>query len=312
MKTIQLLIIFAMISLSASSQKTADLSFNLNENSVYRAKVTTVQNTTQTLMGNEQTVQTNTVSVISLKPLKKMDNEMITEVRFDTIITVISQPQMEINSSIPGDLTSEDPTDILNCIFNRMSNTALLARMNYAGNVTGFMNLEPMVGEIMQGTDSLKGQAAPFILQRIETMMNEKALKTMIESVTVYLPGKEVKKGDTWEISSTVSGGGMDMSQASSYQLLNLSRDEAEISGETVVESLPGTMDMGGAKITPDIRGIGKTELWVDPNTGWIKKGKSKQQLTGEMSVNAQGNTFNIPVEIITDVEINALSTAGE
>jgi hypothetical protein len=174
------------------------------------------------------------------------------------------------------------------------------------------MNLESLVSEIMMGTDSLKGQAAPFILQRLETMLNEKALKTMIESVTVYLPGKEVKKGEKWEINSTVSGGGMDMSQASTFQLVNLNRDEAEITGDIVVESLPGTMDMGGAQITPDIRGIGKTTLLVDPDTGWLLSGKSKQQLKGEMSVTAQGNSFNIPIEIITDVEMNALSVDGE
>jgi hypothetical protein len=312
MKTIQLLVIFAMISLSAISQKSADLSFNLKENSVYRVKTTTVQNTTQSVMGNEQSVQTNTISVISLKPLKKMESEMITEVRFDTIITLISQPQMEINSSLSGDLNSEDPADIMNAIFHRMSNTAFLARMNYAGNVTGFMNLESLVSDIMQGTDSLKGQAAPFILQRLETMLNEKSLKTMIEAVTVYLPGKEVKKGEKWDINSTVSGGGMDMSLASTYELLSLNKEEAEISGETVIESLPGTMEMNGAQITPDIRGIGKTELLVDPGTGWLLSGKSKQQLKGEMNVSAGGNSFNIPIEIITDVEMNSLSIVEE
>ena len=50
-------------------------------------------------MGNEQSIQTNNTMVISLKPLKQMDDEMIAEIKFDTIITIISQPQMEINSS---------------------------------------------------------------------------------------------------------------------------------------------------------------------------------------------------------------------
>lgn len=312
MKTIQLLIVFAMISVSSISQKSVDLRFNLEENSVYRVKATTIQNTTQTVMGNEQSIQTNTVSVISLKPLKKMENEMITEVRFDTIITSISQPQMEINSTKPGDLNSEVPADIMNCIFNRMSNTAFLVQMDYAGNVIGFMNLESLVSDIMQGTDSLKGQAAPFLVQRMESMLNEKALKTMVEGVTIYLPGKEVKKGEKWDITSTISGGGLDMSQASTYQLVELSRNEAKISGETVVESLPGTMETNGAQITPDIQGIGETELWVNPNTGWILKGKSKQQLKGEMSVNAGGNSFNIPIEIMTNVEMISLSVEDE
>jgi hypothetical protein len=71
-------------------------------------------------------------------------------------------------------------------------------------------------------------------------------------------------------------------------------------------------MEMNGAQITPDIRGIGKSELLVDPETGWLLKGKSKQQLKGEMSVSAGGNSFNIPIEIITNVEMVSLSTDEE
>lgn len=308
MKIINSFFLIVLFTLSGMAQKSAELSLNLAENTVYRVKATTVQSTTQNVMGNEQNVQTNSTSVFSLKPLKKMEGEMIAEVRFDTIITLISQPQMEINSSNEGDLTSSDPAMIMDALLNRMSNTAFLAKMSYSGHVTGFMNLEPLVDQILQGTDSLQGQAAPFILQRVQTMLEEKSLKTMIESVTAYLPGKKVSVGEKWDINTTVSGGGMDMNQEGTFSLESVSGNEAGISGDVVVESLPGTMEMNGAQITPDVRGIGKTELLVDTRTGWILKGKSKQQLKGEMSVNAGGNSFTIPVEIITDVEMSAIS----
>jgi len=306
MKLISTLILLVFLSLPGISQK-ADLSYSLELNKVYRTKSTVVQNTTQTVMGNEQSMQTNNVMVLSLKPLKKTGEEMIAEIRFDTIITIISQPQMEINSSNPGDLNSDNPADIMNTIMHRMSNSAFLARMNNSGQVLGFMNLEPVVEESLQGTDTLQGQTASFIMQRVGTLLEEKSLRSMIEMQTYYLPGKEVRKDEAWEVSYNVSGGGIEMAQKVDLKLENLDKNSNLITGNLLIKSLPGTMDMNGAKITSDVSGLGKTEMKIDPVTCWIIKGNSQQQLKGELTVSAQGNTFNIPIEINTDTELTAL-----
>ncbi len=192
MKSLVSVFLLTALSISIHAQNKADLTYHLELNKVYRAKNTAIQNTNQTVMGNQQSIQTNNTMVISLKPLKQMDNEMIAEIKFDTIITIISQPQMEINSSRPGDLNSSDPSKIMEAILHRMSNSTFLARMTNTGRVVQFMNLEPVVSEIMQGTDTLKGQTASFILQRARTMMEEKSLRTMVEAFTAFLPGKEV------------------------------------------------------------------------------------------------------------------------
>lgn len=312
MRIIISIFIISLFSASAISQKKADLSFQLEMNRVYRVKSTSIQNTTQSVMGNEQSVQTNNISVISLKPLKLMDGEMIAEIRFDTIITETSQPQMEINSSRPGDLNSGDPGKVIECILNRMSNSTFLAKMTNTGRVVQFMNLEPVVNGIRQGIDSIQGPTASFIIDRVNSMLEEKALKAMVESVTVYLPGKEVRAGDKWEISLAISAGGMNFNQKGNYTLESLEKKSAVISAEVITESLPGTMEISGVQITPDIRGLGKTELTIDPATGWIISGTVKQQLKGEMAVNAQGNALTIPVEISTDIELVALDGPEE
>lgn len=307
MKIISSFILIALISFSAYSQKKADLTYNLELNKVYLVKNVVVQNTNQTVMGNEQSIQTNVTSVLSLKPLKQMEGEMMVQVRFDTILTTISQPPMEINSTRPGDLNSTDPAQVMECIMNRMTNSTFVVKMTNTGRVVEFMNLKPTVDGILQGIDSIQGQAAPFIKQRAEMMVEEVSLKSMIESTTAYLPGKVVKTGEKWESNIKLAGGGMLMAQNGTYKLEDLDKKTATISGDLVVESEPGTMDMNGAQITPDIRGIGKTNLTIDAETGWIIKGESKQQLKGELAVNAQGNNMTIPIEINTTSEIVAL-----
>ncbi len=304
MRNIFALILVIISSISGVAQKKADLTLNLEPNQVYRLKSVTVQNTIQTVMGNEQSVQTNNTTVFSIKPLKIMEGEMINEVRFDTIISVINQPPMEFSSVNPGDLSSEDPAMILGCIMNRMSNSTFLVKMSNNGKVIQFMNLEPVKGEIMKGTDTIQGQMAGFILSRAEGMLEEKALAGMIESATAFLPGKEVKIGDSWEVGLNLSGGGMNFIQNSVYKLESIDKKSAKISGEQVLETAPGTLEMSGAQITPDIRGLGKSELTIDPETGWIIKGTIKQQLKGEITVNAQGNTLTIPMEMKNESEI--------
>ena len=307
MKIISSFILLTLISVSAFAQKKADLTYHLELNKVYRVKSVTVQNTTQTVMGNEQSVQTNNTSVVSLKPLKQLDGEMMVQVSFDTMHTIISQPPMDINSALPGDLNSSDPAKVMGCIMNRMANSTFLVKMTNTGRVVQIMNLEPTAAGILQGIDSIQGQAAPFLRERAHMMLEEKALTSMIESVTAYLPGIEVKTGEKWEINLRISGGGMVMSQNVNYTLESLDKKTATISGETIVESEPIAMEMNGAQITPDIRGLGKTEYIIDTETGWLIQGTVKQQLKGEMAVNAQGNNMSVPIEINSTSELVAL-----
>jgi hypothetical protein len=307
MKIISSFILLTLISFSAYAQKKADLTYHLELNKVYRVKSITTQNTTQTVMGNEQAIQTNNTSVISLKPLKQLEEEMMVQVSFDTIHTIISQPPMDINSALPGDLNSTDPIKVMGCIMNRMANSTFLVKMTNTGRVVQFMNLEPTVSGILQGIDSIQGQAAPFLRERAGMMVEEKALASMIESVTAHLPGSEVKIGEQWEMNLRISGGGMVMSQYGNYKLESLDKKTATISGDLVVESEPGTIEMNGAQITPDIRGLGKSELAIDTGTGWLIKGTIKQQLKGEMAVSAQGNNMTIPIEINSTSELVAL-----
>ena len=307
MKNLYSIILLTVISIAAFAQKKADLSYNLELNKVYRVKNISTQNMVQNIMGNEQSMQTNSTSVMSLKPLKQLKGEMIAEVKFDTIVTVISQPPMEINSAKSGGLDSSDVEQSMNCIMNRMTNSTFLVKMTNTGQVVEFINLAPTVEGILQGLDSLKGQTAVFIQQRAKMVVEEKSIKSMIESVTVYLPGSEVKIGDNWDISLKIAGGGMNFVSNGSYKLDELKKGSALISGDIVLESEPGTMEMNGAKITPDIRGLGKLELTVDAETGWIIKAEGKQQLKGEMSVSAQGNNFTVPIEINSTNEILAL-----
>lgn len=307
MKTIYTLVLLSLSYLFVSAQNQAELKYNLELNKVYRVKNITVQNTTQTVQGMQQSIQTNNTMVLSLKPLKKIESDMIAEVRFDTVITIINMPPMEINSSRPGDLKSADPSKILECIMNRLSNSTLLVKMSNTGHVIDIMNIDQVSAGILQGIDSIQGQMAEFVKERAKMMVEKGAIKSMIESVTAYLPGKEIKVNESWEDKLMVSAGGMDMTVTGTYKLTNIESNKAIVTGEMLVESGPKPMKMGGAEIIPDFRGIGKGDFTIDISSGWIINASNKQQLKGEMSVNAPGMSMQIPIEINSDTQIIAI-----
>jgi hypothetical protein len=299
MKTIHSLIILVLLSFSLQAQTLADLKFNLEKNKVYRVKSTSEQAILQTVNGTQQSNEINTSTVLSFKPISSDANGIVAETRFDTIIYSISMPKMNLNSSKAGNMKSTDPSEVMACIFNRLSNAVLVVKMTYTGNIIEISNIKTVTDSILKGIDSLKGQNNQMILGRAKSMVNEEALKGMIESVTAYLPGKKVKIGDKWESKINMSSAGFGMLVTSNYKLKKITGDRSEISGDVTIE--PASSDpinMNGIQITPDIRGLSTSSLTVDNKTGWIIKSSSKSHSQGNLNVKAGGNDMQIPMEI--------------
>jgi hypothetical protein len=211
--------------------------------------------------------------------------------------TTVSMPPMELNSAEKGDIQSENPVDVTNCILNRLSKSTLLVKMGYTGHVQDILNHTVIEQTVLVGIDSLKGQAA-MAKGQLEMMVNKNALTGMIEGITAHLPGKEVNKGTKWESSYVSRSGGVGMSFTANYELKELSGERALVEGEVMVEpeSSEPTM-MNGAEITNELKGLGKTNMEIDPDTGWIIHASSKIQLSGNMHVKAPGQNMSIPVE---------------
>jgi len=307
MKNGILFVLLSALFCSLSAQNQVDLKYKLELNKTYKVKSKSVQNTTQTYQGTQQSVQTSSSIVFSLKPLKQIENTTIAEVRFDTIITIISMQAMDINSSRLGDIKSSDAGKVLECIMNRLSNSTFLVKMENSGRISEIMNLEQTSAGILDGIDSIQGPMADMLKERAKMLVQKEALISMIESVTAYLPGKEVKTGEKWESNLTLNTSGFDMIMNTSYKLNTIEQNSANISGDLILESGSKPITMNGAVITPSLRGIGKTEITIDTTTGWIIKGTSKQQMTGELGINAPGTSFQLPMEINSETETIAL-----
>jgi hypothetical protein len=290
------IVLFFSISLMA---QTANLKFNLEKGKTYRVKSTNEVTSAVNYNGMQQNSEVTNISIMSVKAVAIMADHFLAEVRIDSMATKISMPKMEMNSSKPGSMSSQNPSDVMGCVLNRLCKSVFQVKMSPDGKVIEITNINAVTAEVTSGIDSITGQTAPMLQSQIKQTVSEKSIKSMIEAVTAYMPGKEVKVGDKWNNSLSFSSGGMQMIATSNYKLKSLTGSQAEISSETTLEpSGSEPLDMGGMQMTFDVRGLGKNAATVDAKTGWIIKSTGKSHLQGNLNMKMQGNDMQMPIEI--------------
>ena len=205
------------------AQNSVNLKMNLEKNKVYRFNSASEQTISQTVNGNQQTIDSKTNHTVSIKMIDATADFMITEVRFDTLISNTNSmgKTVNISSVSEGNIKSAETADIMSCIMNRLSKNALYVKMDFAGKVLEIVNSKMLSDIIMKDTSSitLTGPMASGIKTQIKNLISDNALKTMVEMFTRYLPGKQVSTGDNWNVTVETNSGGMTLDIITSYHL---------------------------------------------------------------------------------------------
>jgi predicted RecA/RadA family phage recombinase len=145
---------------------------------------------------------------------------------------------------------------------------------------------------------------------QIRNMVSDKSLMAMVESFTHNLPGRQVTVGEKWDVSSTSSPGGMSLDITTNYVLNNIKGNAADITAESNIKASENAspLEYSGARITyGDLKGISKSNLILDVNTGLLLESKAKTHITGNLDVSAQGMELQIPMEINSESVLMAL-----
>lgn len=308
MKTIFTFFILAFFSSTVMAQSSINLRYNLEPNKTYKVKYYTKADTKMTMQGMDQLSEQINMLYFSIKSLNSANDFFMAQVRFDSIFNSNSMPKTENSSANPGNMKSSDAKEITDCFMNRLSKSTLVVKMDYSGHVIDIMNYQVIEKVLLADIDSIKGQAEMSIKPRIIMMAEKEVLKGMIESITVYAPNKEVKEGDSWETSFKSKNGGFGMLVNSVFVLDNLEENEASLHADVAITpAADKPMEVNGAKITADLKGIGKSEMKINPQTAWIISSTSTMEISGNMNVEAQGQQFQMPLEIKTTSEVTAI-----
>jgi hypothetical protein len=312
MKTIAFSYVFLLSGISLVAQNSANLKLNPEKNMSYRFKSVSEQTISQTVNGIQQNTAVTSNSCMTLKIVDATPDFCIAEVRFDTINTLTNAMGVNthINSANEGDIKSSSMSDVLSCIMNRLSKNPMYIKMDYSGKVTELVNARMLSDIILKDTGAITGPTAPATKMQIRNMVSDKSLMAMVESFTHNLPGRQVTVGEKWDVSSTSSPGGMSLDITTNYVLNNIKGNAADITAESNIKASENAspLEYSGARITyGDLKGISKSNLILDVNTGLLLESKAKTHITGNLDVSAQGMELQIPMEINSESVLMAL-----
>ena len=314
MKKILLSSVAVLFCISLIAQNSVNLKMNLEKNKVYRFSSVSEQTIIQTVNGNQQTIESKTNYAVSLKMVDATADFMITEVHFDTLITNTNSmgKMVNISSVNEGDIKSTETADVMSYIMNRMSKNALYIKMDFAGKVLEIVNSKMLSDVIMKDTSSitLTGPVGSGIKSQIKNLISDNSLKTMVELFTHYLPGKQVSKGDNWNVTLSTNSGGMILDIITDYHFDGLNGNAANITAESNIKAAENAAPMlsGGAKITyDDIKGLSKSSMIIDIRTGLIIEDRSKTHIAGNLGVSGPGYSMQIPMDINGESKVIAL-----
>lgn len=305
MKKIMLSCTAIMFCAAILAQNPASLKMNLEKNKVYRLKSVTEQTITQTINGVQQTTESKVNYTMSLKMIDATADYLITEVRFDTLLTYTNaMGKTDSFSSVSaGDIKSAETADVLSYIMNRLSKNALYVKMDFAGRPFEIVNLKMLSDLVLKDTSSitLTGPTAAAVKKQIISSVSDSDLKTMIGMFTWQLPGKQVSVGDSWNITQQLNSGGMLLDIITTYHLDGTEGDYAKVTVEsnirTAANALP--IESGGATVTfDDIKGLSKSTLLIDIRTGLKVEEVGKTHITGNLDISAPGFSMQMPMDI--------------
>lgn len=314
MKKILLTAAAVLLVIQVMPQTNVSLKMNLENNKVYRLKSVSEQTVSQTVNGNQQSVESDLDYVISVKKLDMTPDFMVTEIRFDTMITNTNTmgKMVSIKSTVDGDLKSSETGDILSGIMNRLSKNALYVKLDFTGKPLEIVNSKMLSDLVLKDTSSLtlKEPLRAAMKKQIEGMVSENNLKTMIGGFTWHLPGKQVAVGDEWIINEVASSGGMLLAITTTYHLDAINGDKANITAESKIRAAENAppIQSGGATVTYDnLTGMNKSNLVINTGTGFIAEDKAKTHIAGNLGVSGPGFSMQIPMDINGETTITAL-----
>jgi proteasome assembly chaperone (PAC2) family protein len=314
MKKILLSCVAVLFCISIMAQNSVSLKMNLEKNKVYRLNSVSEQTIIQTVNGNQQTIESKTNNTVSIKMIDATADFMITEVRFDTLISNTNSmgKTTSMSSVSEGNISSKEMADVISCIMNRLSKNALYVKIDFTGKVLEVVNSKMLSDVITKDTSSitLTGPMAAGVKTQINNMVSDNTLKTMVEIFTHYLPGKQVSTGDNWNVTIRTNSGGMTLDIITDYHLDGINGDVANITAESNIKAAEnaGPMIAGGANITyDDIKGLSKSSMAIDIRTGLIMEDKAKTHIAGNLGVSGPGFSMQIPMDINGESKVIAL-----
>lgn len=306
MKKITLLISLLLLALLSFSQALV-IKLNPELNKTYRFKTISNQTLNQTMGNNEINTYIHTTYTTSLKIIEKTNDFFVCEVKFDSMLVSTKNITMsvEINSNNPGNIKSNNISDVLSAIINKYCNTPLFLKINDKGIILEIVNYDVFKNIILKDIDSINPSIQPQVKMQVLTMVEEKQIKNNIEPLFSYIPEKQINKNESWKKVLNTENNGIKLTSENTYKISNIENKNLILTVEANISSSSDNITfLQGNKVQYDLKGISKGNIKVDGSNGFIIEQSIKSSIEGNINVEYGGNNMNIPMRISGDTKI--------
>ena len=156
---------------------------------------------------------------------------------------------------------------------------------------------------------NLPGEQGAAIEKALKEQFGDTALKEMLEQTTRIYLAQPVSVGDSWRQHLELSKG-VAMLIDNKYTLTDRSKGIATLTIKSVCKpnSKATPLDLGMMKMGYELSGTQDGTIEVDENTGWIRRSKATQKLSGTMKIESAQlpQPLSVPVTIEGDITVTS------
>lgn len=302
MRKLTILAISVILFASCHSKKAA-LQLNLTPENTYSQISETTGVINQTVNGMEMSIEMNINGDVSYKVNSKKADNYDLDVQYKKLYMKMKMPQggMEVDSE------KIDEKNMLSKMFGKLTSKPFGVTISKKGKLIDAKGLSDLFDTLFEDMPDLTAEQKTQLSAQLEQTYGEKGFSNSLESSLAIFPDKPVKVGDTWVITTTIDNQ-FKATVTTTYTFVKKTKKALHITGEgTIVSDTEKGMEVNGLTMTFAINGISKTDLQVDPKTGWIIGGKIDQNMKGKSTVKANEQLpqgLEIPMEISTSTII--------
>lgn len=303
MKTIYILL-FMFLIVSTGHAKKIQLTLKLEQGKEYRQVSDSKVAINQEINGQKMNIVVQVKGSMTYLVKAVNDQDYDLEVKYDSLSMIMQLPQTTMMFSSE----KNDEQDIVSQILGALKNQSFDLKLSHTGKVIEVKNIELLFESIFSKfPQTSESQVAPMKNQ-IKSLYGKDAFKGNIQMVTAIFPEGPVAIGDTWTVDTKVESG-MSANVSTTYTLKDNQKDYVLIDGDSKFESAnkDAYSETNGIPIRYDLSGTIKSELKIDPRTGWIIEAKLNQDVQGNTYIRESSqmpNGMKIPMTLSSETVV--------
>jgi hypothetical protein len=292
---------------SGATKDPVVLKLNLQEGAVYRIRMLSSQNLSQSFEGQTFDIAQEsgfeyTYTVTSLEP----DGSAWIDVRYTRALLEIDSlfASEAYDSADPGPIP-EGAEGIAAIVGSGFS-----IRIKPDGEVLEIEGLDEMYDQMLAGMDIADPELRQTLEFTFQEQFGEQAMKEQIGSLLFEFPEGSLTVGDSWTtIQETTAM--VPIVAENTFTLLDFDENTAliEVSSDIRTGSQEGGVDLGLFEFDFVVTGAQEGLIQIDLRTG-LSNSIIDQKMSGEMTVVVEGEQVTVPLDITQTIQVESVQIA--